>query len=307
VLVTGGAGFLGSHLVSRLLNHGMSVDIIDDFSTGSRDYMPSSINVHKLDITDNSVIDIVKKISPTDIIHLAAIHYVPYCNNNPEETFNTNVMGTRNILEACGDIDRLERLIYASSAAVYPPSTTPHSENDDIAPIDIYGRTKLIGEDLVKKYSYEENITTSSLRLFNIYGSNETNPHVIPAILDQISREDPTIELGNTTPRRDFIHVDDVVDAFVKLITTGNNSYGTYNVGTGKEHSVEELVSTLEEILDIDVQIMTDDERVRESDRPHLQADCTRISEELGWTASRDLRSGIERTMRTEYSHLFNS
>jgi UDP-glucose 4-epimerase len=130
---------------------------------------------------------------------------------------------------------------------------------------------------------------------------------VIPAILDQISREDPTIELGNTTPRRDFIHVDDVVDAFVKLITTGNNSYGTYNVGTGKEHSVEELVSTLEEILDIDVQIMTDDERVRESDRPHLQADCTRISEELGWTASRDLRSGIERTMRTEYSHLFNS
>jgi UDP-glucose 4-epimerase len=247
---------------------------------------------------------VIADVAPSHLVHFAAIHYVPYCNNNPEEVFNTNVMGTRNVLESAATLDDLRQVTYASTAAVYPPSDDLHREVDVVGPTDVYGRTKLVGEDLLAKYTSNASFRSVSLRLFNIYGEHETNPHVIPAILDQLTRDNPVVDLGNTSPKRDFIHVSDVVGAVLTALSGFGGSYRAYNVGTGVDHSVNELVMLIGDITDLSIEIRTDRERTRVSDRPRMRADCTRIADELGWRNDLDLGTGLETLIDNEYQHL---
>ncbi|MCK4733477.1 MAG: NAD(P)-dependent oxidoreductase, partial [Methanophagales archaeon] len=214
---------------------------------------------------------------------LAAIHYIPYCNENPGETFDVNVMGTRNLLEACE-----AEFFFGSSAAVYPPLNGALSE-DLHGPIDIYGKTKLIGEDLVKLHNKKAIIA----RFFNVYGPNDTNPHLIPEIVDQIKEGKRKIELGNLTPMRDYIHVDDVCKAIIALLKHGEE--GVYNIGTGVENSVEGVMEIVSEILDGEIQIVQDKRRMRKVEREHLLADITKIQSETGWKHRIKLKEGLKR------------
>ena len=194
-------------------------------------------------------------------------------------------MGTRNLLEAYRDA---ELFLFASSAAVYPPVSGPLTE-DMYGPIDIYGKTKLIGEDLVKLY-YQNNAVIT--RIFNVYGPNDTNPHVIPEILSQVKRGKRKIELGNLSPRRDFIHVEDVCEAIIALLKHGKG--GTYNIGTGKEYSVKDIVDLISEILGEKVQVVQVEERMREVERMHLLADISKIQNETGWKPKIELKEGLK-------------
>jgi UDP-glucose 4-epimerase len=148
IIVTGGAGFIGSNLLKHLINEKTEVLVLDNLFTGKKEFIPPEVQFKNIDIRSDEIKEIIKDFKPDNIIHLAAIHYIPYCNENPEETFDVNVMGTRNILEASQGID----FFFASSAAVYPPLDGPLDENI-IGPMDVYGKTKLIGEDLVRLYA----------------------------------------------------------------------------------------------------------------------------------------------------------
>jgi len=300
VLVTGGAGFIGSHLSSALVDRGADVSVVDDYSKGRRELVPPAADSFDLDIRSSRLTDVVAEIAPEYVVHLAAHHYVPYCNEHPEQAYDVNVMGTRNLLNACNGADSLDRLVFASTAAVYPPMETPHTESDDLDPMDTYGRTKVIGEDLVSKFHYETGVDTVSLRLFNVYGPNETNPHLIPAILEQLAGGDRTVELGNLSPERDFVHVSDVVDAMTVALTEAADEHRYYNVGTGTSYSVREVVEATSEALGEDIEIAQDEERVRESDRPHLCADPSLLKRETSWEPTVTLVDGLRQLLDIE-------
>lgn len=179
VLVTGGAGFIGSHLVERLEQTNSDIYVLDNFFAGREDHLPASVAWDDVDLRDRErTVAAITEFNPTSIVHLGAIHHIPYCNAHPEETFDVNVMGTRNVLAAARDLPALSGLMYTSSAAVYPPKKQALPENTTPGPIDIYGRTKLVGEDLVREFQRETDIPSVTARLFNVYGPNETNMHL---------------------------------------------------------------------------------------------------------------------------------
>jgi len=300
IVITGGAGFVGSHLAEELHRADADVEVIDSLHAGRADLVPDGVTLHETDIRSSELSEIVKSANPTILYHLAALHYIPYCNDHPEETFETNVLGTRRVLEAARAEGQLGCVVSASTAGVYEPAPEPHSEADSRDPIDIYGRTKLIGEDLCELFQSDTGVPTVSARLFNIYGPNETNEHLIPAILTQVRDGARTIDLGNLEPARDFIHVEDVRDALMRLASDHESGYGVYNVGTGTEHTVREVVEAVETALGEEITIQQDPERVRKSDRPHLCADISRIEAETGWSPTTSLTEGLRSLLATD-------
>lgn len=284
ILITGGAGFVGSNLIKHLMGKKCQILVLDNFYTGKKEFIPSEVEFINVDIRSREIKDIITNFKPDIIIHLAAIHYIPQCNKNPEETFDVNVMGTRNVLEASESIP----FFFASSAAVYPPFKDPLSENV-VGPMDVYGKTKLVGEDLVK---HNQNAIIG--RFFNVYGPNETNPHVIPEIIEQIRCGNKKIELGNLTPKRDYIHVDDICEAIISLLK--NDKSDTYNIGTGTEYSVNDLVNIIAEVMNEDVSIIQDKKRMRSVERENLLADISKIRG-IGWKPRINLKEGIKKTL----------
>jgi UDP-glucose 4-epimerase len=193
-------------------------------------------------------------------------------------------------------------VVFGSTAAVYPPSDEAHHEAGPTGPIDVYGRTKLVGEDLTRLFHEETGVDAVSARLFNVYGPNETNDHLIPAVLEQVADGTREVDLGNLAPRRDFVDVGDVARALQTLATSEafDAGYRAYNVGTGEAHSVREVVEHVSAALGEEITVARDDDRVRESDRPHLEADVSRIERELGWAPERSFTEGLERLLEAE-------
>ena len=190
ILVTGGAGFIGSHLVKRFIRNTNRVIIVDDLSTGKKEHfstIKNNLEFERADVTDKDhLLKVFQRFNPNIVIHLAAIHFIPYCDKNPTRTCEVNIIGTRNVFECCKRISP-EVVFFSSSASVYPIRDEANRENSEINPIDIYGLTKLVGEDIARLYHLETSVKTIISRLYNVYGSNETNPHLIPVIIDQLT------------------------------------------------------------------------------------------------------------------------
>lgn len=300
IVVTGGAGFIGSHLCRELLDRGAEVHAFDNFFAGKRSLVPDGGEVRDVDIHRAEVADAIVDADPDGIVHLAAIHYIPYCNEHPEESFRVNVMGTRNVLRGARAVEELKGVVFTSTAAVYPPRDGPNAEDSLVGPIDIYGETKLVGEDLMRLFATDTGVRTASARLFNTYGPKETNPHLVPVVVEQVQDGKRTIQLGNLSPSRDFIHVDDVSRALCAMLTEFDGEYRSYNVGTGVEHSVRGVVQRTSDALGEEIEIEQDRRRIREADREHLRADVTRIREELDWSPRVSLEEGLERLLGQE-------
>ncbi|RME51912.1 MAG: SDR family oxidoreductase, partial [Deltaproteobacteria bacterium] len=243
ILVTGGAGFIGSTLTRFLHEAGHAVAILDNFSFGRRALVPSGVEIHEADLRDRrGIARVIGEVGAEEVYHLAAIHFIPYCNAHPEEAAAVNIQGTRNLLEALRE-QRPKTLFFASTAAVYPISDVAHHENDPADPMDIYGITKLIGEDLVRLFHLDTGVRTIVGRFFNAYGPNETNDHVIPEIVAQLRAGKRTLDLGNIDPKRDFIHTRDLCRAVIGLVERFDGRFGILNIGTGEEISVREVVA----------------------------------------------------------------
>jgi UDP-glucose 4-epimerase len=302
VLVTGAAGFVGIPVTRRLLGRGYEVAALDNFSVGSRERLEAALaggsgRVIEADLRNASDVQrAVADARPWGIIHLAALHFIPYCVAHPAEALAVNGTGTQHLLDALETTDA-RRLVFASTADVYEPSEEPHDELDKVGPINVYGATKLLGEQLVGFHrTRQPDLASVVARMFNVYGPGETNPHVLPAIFEQL-RTSNVLSLGNMKPRRDYIFVEDMADALVGLLESAPAG-ATVNVGPGRSWSVEELVRILERLLDRQIVVETDPARVRRSDRPRLEARNERLRSILPEFEPSPLEAGLAATLR---------
>lgn len=300
-LVTGGAGFIGSAVVPALKREGYDIYVLDNLSFGNRDFIdiPDS-HFFLADIRDShKVQEIFTSLQPEILIHLAAIHFIPYCNQYPFEAADTNIRGTMNVLKACKQLSSLKKLFFASTAAVYPISEEAVNENHELLPLDIYGISKLTGEHLCKEFYLETGIDTIVCRFFNAFGPNETNPHLIPEIEKQLREGLRTIRLGNLTPKRDFIHTYDMASAVHQLLKLENIGYDTFNLGRGLEYSVVEIVEAFEKQMNEKITIEVDPARVRKVEREHLLADVSKLKEVAYWNPVWGIDEGIKNLVQS--------
>lgn len=305
VLVTGGAGFVGSHLTDKLAATGWRVGVFDNFTTGKSSFLLQSdaLEVYRGDLRNPQAVQkAIASFQPQVLFHLAALHYIPYCNEHPDETIAVNVDGTRTLLESC-QRSNVQKIIFASTAAVYEIGNEANHEESPLNPTDIYGRSKLEGEQLVQAFHKNTGIPVSIARFFNVYGTRETNPHVIPSILEQLHRGNSYLELGNMEPKRDYIHVEDVVQALMLLERHTEQGCQVYNVGTGTEHSVYDLVDALSTALGHPLEVRQSSERIRRSDRLHLLADISKVTATTGWQHKYTFLEGLRQLLQEEQAN----
>ena len=297
ILVTGGAGFIGSALIARLKKAGYNdISVIDNLSFGRRKLADVADNrFFQVDLRDKEDLSqAIQEIQPQWVYHLAAIHFIPYCNQNPGEAWEVNVEGTANLFRAMGLTKSVEKVFFASTAAVYGLIEEPIAESDKVDPQDIYGKSKLEGEKMMTRFGEDSGVPVVNCRFFNAFGPNETNPHLIPEIQKQINSGQRKIKLGNLDPRRDFIHTEDMSRALVMLMEHELSNVVTVNLGQGKSYSVREVVAAFEKALGEQIEIEQDAGRVRKSDRPNLQANISRISQLIDWKPRWTLTEGVQ-------------
>ena len=298
VLVTGGAGFIGSSLVRKLLQIGYCVIVLDNFVNGDKAYLPDHQNLTIVEGDITSSDDIKKSLitNPEYVVHLAAYHFIPFCDSHPAETIMVNTYGTQNLLEVISQQhNKVKKIIYASTAAVYPPTEAKCFEDDKTGPIDIYGISKISGEEIVNLFNKRTGIPSINARLFNAIGPRETNPHLLPDIIEQLQKENREIHLGNLVPKRDYIYVDDISDGIVVLMKSEVN-YGNFNIGTGNAYSPKEIIEIISKVTNKKYKIISVPEKQRSGDRPFLVADNTKLSD-LGWECKHNINKAIEITL----------
>lgn len=301
IFITGGAGFIGSAIVKEFSKEEHDILVYDNLSFGKNKYS----NYENVRLVVGNILDADKLVShmqeykPDYIIHLAAIHFIPYCNQNPFESANINILGTMNVIEAIKKYNCAEKIFFASTAAVYPICDAKIPESLNPVPSDIYGLSKLAGEQLFKKLFQEIKIPTIICRFFNAFGPNETNPHLIPEILAQILNGSDIVRLGNILPKRDFIHTQDMALAICLLFKAFTVGYETFNLGHGKEYSALEVVNAFESAIGRKVAIEVNDEKIRKVDRLHLLADVTKLKHFINWEPKITLNEGIKRLIES--------
>lgn len=244
-VVTGGAGFIGSHLVDALLKRGYEVRVIDNLVAGKRERVPAGVTLHVADVRDAGVLPYLLKNADV-VFHLAALPSVEYSIKNPVETHSVNVTGTVNVLAA---VERKTRVVLASSAAIYGNTDVPTvSEDLTAAPVNPYGLQKYISERYLTLAHTLYGTQTVSLRFFNVYGPrlDPDSPYaaVVGKFLKLSKEGNPLTIVGDGEQTRDFIHVYDVAEALVKagespLVGKGE----VINIGTGHGTSVNELAN----------------------------------------------------------------
>jgi len=294
ILVTGGAGFIGSALCQALLRQGHSVVAFDDLSAGRPELLAPQAGCRLVqgDLRDATAVErLLGEVRPRRILHLAALHYIPHCNARPLDTVEINVAATRNLLGACRRLS-LGSFFLASTAAVYPIAGSPFPEETPVGPIDIYGHSKAMAEDLARLFHRETRVPTVVGRFSNAFGPNETNPHLIPDVLAQLRAGGDTLALGNLDPVRDYIHVEDLVAGMLAAERTAD-AFSVVNIGSGRGLSVRQVVAAFESALGRPLRIVQAPDRLRSVDRQELVLDITKLKRSSGWRPKMDFAAGI--------------
>ena len=296
ILVTGGAGFIASHLVDRLIDLGNKVTVVDNLSTGHLRNLNKQAAFYHADITESALDEIFQREHPTIVSHHAAQASVTGSVNNPIDDANVNVLGTLKLLEACRKFG-VGKLVFASSGgAIYgEPQYLPCDETHPVHPLSPYGLSKRIGEQYLDLYYNLFHLNYVALRYGNVYGPRQ-NPYGEAGILAIFARtmlegKQPTI-FGNGDQERDFIFVDDVVEANIKAFTLGNGEI--YNIGSGYGTSVNSIFETYRGIMNYRWTSAHGPERVGEVFKTCL--DSNKAATELGWTPQINLEKGMELT-----------
>ncbi len=253
-VVTGGAGFIGSHLCEKLLKLGHNVIAIDNLVCGHINNLNKCFKSKNFKLIKSSILN-PKKIKPyckkaNYIFHLAGMSDIVPSIVKPKLYFDTNVTGTLNMLNIAKEIKNVKFIYSASSSCYGIPKVYPTKENSTISPKYPYALTKYMGEQLVKHWSNLYNISSISLRLFNVYGPRvRTTGHygaMFGVFLAQKANNKPLTVVGDGNQSRDFTYVDDVVDAFIKALKiTGKNNFDFFNIGYGKPIKINQIVKIL--------------------------------------------------------------
>ncbi len=289
VLVTGGAGFIGSHLVEALAPIA-DVRVLDNFSTGDREHLPADVTVVEGDIRDPIALQTAAR--GVDVIfHQAAVVSVTQTVEAPRQTSGTNLDGTLLVFEQARQEDA--RVVLASSAAVYGhPDELPVPESASTEPTSPYGVQKLAIDQYARLYEELYDLPTVALRYFNAYGPRQQGPYsgVISTFFEQARAEEPITVAGDGNQTRDFVHVSDIVRANLAAATT--DAVGTsFNVGTGERTSILELAETIRDVTDSSSPIVHRDKRP--GDIRHSGADISKAERALGFEPRIELESGL--------------
>jgi UDP-glucose 4-epimerase len=294
VLVTGGAGFVGSHLIDALLDRGVErVRVLDNFSSGTSDKLPDSDEVDVIEGDIRNADALESATAGVDVVfHEAAVVDVTESVEDPVGTHEINATGGLNVLDAARRADA--RVVIASSAAVYGhPERVPIAESDPTRPTSPYGLQKLALDRYAALYHDLYGLETVALRYFNVYGPRSVGSHyagVIDVFRDQARDGRPITVDGDGTQTRDFVHVDDVVRANLLAATT--DAVGeAYNVGRGEAVSIRELAERVREAVGSDSEIVHTDPRPGDID--HSTADLTKARERLGYEPTVTLQEGL--------------
>lgn len=297
ILVTGGAGFIGSHVTDALISDDHEVHVMDDLSGGKRENVPAEAAFHKMDIRSSDVRDLFEQERFDILVHHAAQMDVRRSVADPQFDADVNVIGFLNLMEA-GRRHGLTKVVFASTGgAIYgEPEYTPQDESHPLRPLSPYGITKLCTERYLYYYDQEFDIRYVALRYANVYGPRQ-NPHgeagVVAIFSERMLDGRQPVIYGDGEQTRDYVFVEDVVRANVQALMYDRS--GTFNVGTARETDVNELFRILRSQVDESI------EEVHETGRPGEQRrsvlDFALSRRELGWEPTISLETGLARTM----------
>ncbi len=291
-LVTGGAGFIGSNLVDRLLVEGYEVDVVDDLSTGSlsnladaRGSAGRALTIHQLDVSVPAVVELMVRRRPAVVFHLAAQPDVMASVQSPAFDGTVNVVGSLNVLEGARQAES-ERVVFAASGGTLygepSPEDLPVRESHPHKPLAPYGVSKRAVIDYLTVFRELHALEFCALALGSVYGPRQ-DPRgeggVVTAFAERIMRDEPVTVYGDGEQTRDFVFVDDVVDAFMRATTRGGGL--VCNIGTGRETSINELLATLADVFGQEVAAISAPARPGEVLRSSL--DVERAAIQLGW------------------------
>jgi NAD dependent epimerase/dehydratase len=306
VLITGAGGFLGSHLTEMLLNLGADVHAFlrydSNQSLGNLKYLPNQlikeIQFHRGDLRD---IEAVKQASKNvDIIfHLGALIAIPYSYKNPREVFETNILGTMNILQAARDY-QIEKVLHTSTSEVYGTAQyVPIDEKHPLQGQSPYSASKIGADKLVESFHCSYNLPVTTVRPFNTYGPRQSMRGVISTIIYQALTSDQIV-LGNTKTTRDFTYVKDTAQGFIHAAEAKNNIGIVTNLGTGQEFSILDIANTVNNLVKRNLPIVENSEdRLRpvKSEVYQLLSNPALAKELLNWESSYSLDEGLQLTI----------
>jgi UDP-glucose 4-epimerase len=303
ILVTGGAGFIGSHLAEQLVGAGHKVRVLDNLSSGKRSNLARAAGVEFVEGDIRDAATVCRSVEGMEAIyHLAAVASVQASIDDPLGTHGSNFIGTLNLLEAARQ-EGVRRLIYASSAAVYGDTDAlPVSEQTLTNPLSPYAADKLAGEHYLKFYAAKYGIEPVVFRFFNIYGPRQdpASPYsgVISIFVERIRREQPVTIFGDGRQTRDFVYVRDLIDVLAAALTNERAVGAVLNVGRGVECSLLELLASLERLVGRSVPRQHAPARV--GDILRSRADVRRLESALGYVPRTTVENGLAEVLANE-------
>jgi UDP-glucose 4-epimerase len=319
VLVTGGAGYIGSHTVRELVKCGHHVTVLDTLELGNQQAV-GHVTLYQGSITDAALLNrLFSEERPEAVIHFAAYKAPGESMKMPGKYFQTNVDGTRTLLETMVQ-HQVRHIVFSSSCSIFgTPQTLPVPEDAPFHPESVYGETKLMGETLLKWYDRTCNICYSALRYFNASGASLDNTigedwnrsqNLIPLVLKAAVGRAPAVTVFGTdyptpdgTAIRDYIHVVDLAVAHVKALEyiMQTDTSSAYNLGTGKGSSVQEIIDATRRISRRDFKVIYGPRRA--GDPVTIYADCRKAERELGWKAQYDLETILQTAWKWHSTH----
>ncbi|RSK28308.1 NAD-dependent epimerase/dehydratase family protein [Bacillus sp. HMF5848] len=298
VLVTGGAGFIGTYTVKQLLEQGYQVSVVDKANCSIDDERLKASSFYTVNIEDPALEDVFEKEKPEAVIHLAAQIDVQHSIHNPIDDATDNIIGTINVLENCRKY-KVRKVVYSSSAAVYGrPTSSIIDEDHPLNPVSPYGISKLTPEYYIKYYAHVHGMSYAILRYANVYGKlhhSSGEGGVISIFINQLLKGESPIIFGDGEQKRDFIYIEDVAKANVCAVMKGDDI--TANISTNTSTSLNELLTELKSRLDVKIH------PIYVKGRPGEIRD-SRLSNELAnhylqWSPSYNLQTGIKATLST--------
>ena len=307
VLITGADGFIGSHLTELLVREGFTVRALAMYNSFNSwgwldqisDEVKGQFEVVSGDIRDpHGVKNTVKNCDA--IMHLAALIAIPYSYHSPDSYVETNVRGTLNLLQAAREVS-VEKFIHTSTSEVYGTAQfVPITEEHPLRGQSPYSATKIAADQLAFSFHASFDLPVTILRPFNTYGPRQSARAVIPTIISQISNGMSEINLGKTTPTRDFNYVSDTARAFLCALKTPGGNGEVINIGSNFEVSIGETANIIAEIMNRDISIISEEHRLRpeKSEVERLWADNSKANQIIDWQPDYDGKSGFERGLK---------